>query len=60
LRFPSFVLLPLKKFAQAIELRVPELLVPVEPIQRTLQRVAFQAAVHDTAGFLPLDQSRIF
>jgi hypothetical protein len=59
LRFPSFVLLSLKKIAQAVELRVPELLVPVEPIQRALQSFALEATVDDTAGLAPFDQSRI-
>jgi hypothetical protein len=38
---------------------VPELLVAVEPFQRVLQRFALEAAIHDAACLLPLDQSGI-
>lgn len=38
---------------------MPELLVAVEPFQRVLQRFALEAAIHDAACLLPLDQSGI-
>lgn len=38
---------------------MPELLVAIEPFQRILQRFAFEAATHDAAHLLPLDQSGV-
>ena len=38
---------------------MPELLVPIEPFQRVLQRFALEAATHDAAGLPPLDQSSV-
>jgi len=35
---------------------MPESLVAVEPLQRVFQRFALEAATHDAAGLLPLDQ----
>jgi len=59
LRLPSFLLLSFEKCAEAIKLRVPELLMAVEPFHRPLQCLSLQAAVHDPAGLPPFDQSGI-
>jgi hypothetical protein len=44
---------------QAIEARVPEVFVTVQPVARFLQRHAFQAAAHDAARLVTLDQAGI-
>ncbi len=59
LRFPCSALLVLQERAQAIELRVPEFLVALEPLERALQRASFQLAAHHAAGLRPLDEARI-
>jgi hypothetical protein len=49
-----------KKCSQAVELRVPELLVAVKPFKCALQRFALESAADDAAGLLPLDQAGAF
>jgi hypothetical protein len=58
-RCPWLTLLSFEKRAEAVETLVPELLVTIEPIHRSSQRLALKAATHDAAGLAPLDQPGI-
>jgi hypothetical protein len=53
------VLLFLQKRAQAVEPRIPELLVALQPRERGLQRTALELTAHHAAGLFPLDETRI-
>jgi len=49
----------LKKRAQAVELRVPEFLVALQPLEGALKRTALQLTAHHAARLSPLDEPRI-
>ena len=49
----------LQKRAQAVEPRIPELLVALEPRERGLQLTALELTAHHAAGLLSLDEPRI-
>jgi hypothetical protein len=48
-----------KKRAQSVELRVPEFLVALQPLEGALQRSALQLTAHHAACLSPLDEPRI-
>jgi hypothetical protein len=48
-----------KKRAQAVELRVPEFLVALQPLEGAFQRTALQLTAHHAACLSPLDEPRI-
>ena len=50
------VLLFFQKRVQAVEARVPELFVALQPIHRSFQRTALELTAHHAAGLLSLDQ----
>jgi hypothetical protein len=49
----------LQKRTQAVEPRIPELLVALQPRERGLQRTALELTAHHAAGLFPLDEPRI-
>jgi hypothetical protein len=49
----------LQKRAQAVEPRIPELLVALQPRERGLQRTALELTAHHAAGLPSLDEPRI-
>ena len=53
------VLLVLQKRVQAVEARVPEFFVALQPIHRSLQRTALELTAHHAAGLCAHDEARI-
>jgi hypothetical protein len=49
----------LQKRAQAVEPRIPEFLVALQPRERGLQCTAFELTAHHAAGLFSLDEPRI-
>lgn len=45
--------------AQTVEPGIPEFLVPIQPLERALQRASLQLAAHHAANLLPCDEPRI-
>ena len=54
------VLLVLQKRVQAVEARVPEFFVALQPIHRSFQRTALELTAHHTAGLASHDKPGIF
>jgi hypothetical protein len=50
----------LQKRAQPVQPRVPEFLIALQPIERTLYCPALELTVHDAAGLFPLDEASVF
>jgi hypothetical protein len=50
----------LQKRAQPIQPRVPEFLIALQPIERTLHCPALELTAHDATCLFPLDESGIF
>ena len=50
----------LQKRAQAIEPRIPEFLVALQPRERGLERTALELTAHHAAGLAPHDEPGIF
>ena len=54
------VLLFLQKRVQAVEARVPEFFVALQPIHSSFQRTALELTTHHSAGLAPYDEPGIF
>ena len=54
------VLLVLQKRVQAVEARVPEFFVALQPIHRSFQRTALELTAHHAAGLATHDEPGIF